>query len=1669
MWKINAFLICLGHLAFSQNYGNEWIEDDKSYYKIQVVEDGLYRVTATELSNAGVPVASIVSGRYQLFYKGAEVAIQVFDDNGDGRLDYFDFYGERNDGQADTELYTSVDAQPHTYYSLFTDTASYFLTWHTAGTSGKRMSFSSINDPAGAAPTEFHLDEEIELMADQYASGVRYGSGFDLQSGIYDYGEGWVSGNLTKGASRDHNFVLEDVNTDGANPTVELVVHGISNLSHVTEVSVGATAASLRSIGRVSFSGRNHQYFSQQIEWADVSAEGNLVVRVTAVGVSGETDAIALAYVRVRYAQHLAIETGTKVYHLQDSSNPRQYVLVTTTNGSNLRVFDVTDPANLVRVANTTFTDRIEFVYEDNTSDERSFLVTSEVKTVAKVTESSIAPLDLSAADYLIISHESLNAAVDGVNPVSAYEEYRAGEAGGGHSVAVVYMDQLYDQFAYGITSPLSVRNYLRYAQSVGDPQHVFLIGKATSVNLNYHRQTNSSLIHHVPTFGHPGSDVLFTVDEGQYAYNLPIGRINVFSASDVMVYLDKVKEMEALAYDQLWRKNLIHLSGGQSQAELNTFSNYVNNFKSVAESEYLGGNVFTINKNSTDEVKVINVADQVNAGVSLITFFGHSSGVVTDMEIGRASDINAGYGNQGKYPIIVVNGCNAGGIFGGTNPNNPPSSLTFGEDWIRTPDAGAIGFIANSDLALSSGLKRYTDLFYANAFGNDERFGFTVGQIMQRVAASYFNLYGVSSLAKIQVYLTVLQGDPAITVFGAQSPDYHLLSGQIDAEGFNMERVVANLDSFKLNLVVRNYGRTVDDSLAVRVLRTLTDGSQKEYVRWFDSVLSQDTLGFGIVNESGDAVEGTNNFVISIDYDDRIEELNESNNTATFDLFIPKGNTIALYPEPYSTVNEAAVDLVWQSANMLEQERSYALEIDTTTTYNSPFARQETFSGQLLNRYELDLSGLSDSTTIFWRTRFAEAVANEDTNWVSASFSLVSNQPNAWAQIVGGQLMDNRFDGVDFDQATKAMDFELTTTDLQINTHGPGSTSTYEDYQVVVDGLNLLLTDNTVDPRCKRLDAINAVIFDRETAQPYRPLGTQGTDVFNDLVCGRLPQMVHNLNENDVLGANRYLDSLVSVMRERDVMVLFSFGTVNYSNWDARVISSLISLGISASTISSLEDGQPVIFIGRKGDAEGTAIALTSNGSTIPRQDQALQLINTVTGQFSSGLMSSTRIGPASNWTSFHYSVQAEPNDSWQMNVYGVERSGAARAILTGNRVAASSELDLSSVDVDQYPFLRVDFDFSDEEDQTAPLVNAWGVTYEAVPEGIISSPSLESVVYQEGETFTKEYYFTNISDQAFSDSLDVSVNVTTVSSAETAVQELRIVAPAPGDTTQFEVTSGTRGKVGDNTVTVTVATPDLEIYESNNTQLHAGAFTVEEDLVNPVLDVTIDGSYILDGDIVSPTPEIRVAMRDENEYLLKEDTAGVNIEMKRDCDECSYERISLSSPEVTYTIASEDQDFEVLYTPSTLQDGVYTLRVQVTDESGNQSGVEPYEVSFEVINESSITHFYPYPNPFSTATRFVFTLTGSPVPDQLKIQIMTVSGRVVREITQDEIGPIKIGNNITQYAWDGRDEFGDQLANGVYLYKVFVRQNGQSLDHRSTSADRGFKNGFGKIYLLR
>ncbi len=1656
--NIGLLLFMFFAVSARAQFGIEWIDFNQSYYKIRIAEDNFYRVTGAELQAAGFPLASVPASRIQLFRRGTEVAINV-NSNPDGTLDYLEFYGQGIDGTSDSPLYDSGD-QPHTLYNLFSDSAAYFLTYKLGNETGKRIAFSSDQNSAGLTPEPYHLAEEILLYTSTYASGIRFGTRSAFSLSKYDNGEGWTGPSQGKGSSTDHEFVLNN-RTAGQDLVCDFVLSGRNSLAHNAAISAGPTSASLSSLGNTQFTGWGYVSHSFDISESSVGAAGELTIRVLTEGFPDATDFFSVAYMRVKFAQDMISNPGeNQIFTLEDPVSNKAYLQISSTDPSSTSIYDVNDPFNAIRIATTNFSDRLDAVIPNASANHKILAVTSPA-SVSSIEAASFIEPDLAGKNYLIITHPNLRTLGD---PVNDYKNYRESEDGGGYAVSISEIQDLFDLFNYGDPSPLGIRNYIQYAASLSDIQYIFILGKGFTPNFNYYRGDLDLFVPtevNIPTFGLPGSDLMYTlgINKSAETPGIPIGRLNAFAPADITAYLNKVIEMEALPFDDLNRKDFLQLSGGSTPSELDQFASNILHFASILEKDFIGGRAFNTGKQTDEAVEDIPVTAQVNAGVGYVTFFGHSGGSSTDIEIGRVSDPGFGYANKGKYPIFLVNGCKAGEIFG--------NNLTFGEDWMITPDLGAIGFIAHGDVATASTLRRWSNLFYEIGFGDDVFIEETVGNVLIEVSDRYLSQFGISNSSLSQVQGMLYEGDPAYRIFGADAPDYQIEQSGIFAEPIEGTEILASQDSFKINIVVKNFGRSVTDSLDVQVDRTLPDGTVLSYFDKFERPLRQDTLEFFIINDQTQKIVGQNLFDIQLDPEDNTTELDETNNTASVEFSIFVGNTTHLFPKDNEIVSTNAIEFVWQSSNLLEDERSYDLEYDTNESFNSPNRRAVTVSGELLLRSEFDFSqfSLPDTSTIYWRTRLSNPDVDETNNWATTSFTIINNSSEGWGQYEAAQMEGAVVRGIAFSQTSGRWEFIQSTTPIEISTFGNNNaTLQYEDIEAIINGVDFMIT-STLEVCFD--DSFNAIAFDKESGDPYRPIVTSVSDVNNTEVCGRLPQRIYNFRESDIL-TNGRLQVLVDNMRDGDQIILFNIGNVTYSNWDASVEATLNSLGISSTTINNLVDGQPVIFFGRKGDAPGSALEIVSNGSTDPVTEQAINLQDNVSGSFTSGTIKSNRIGPVNDWTDFSFNLTEEANDNYSIKVFGIDQNGTSTDFPEFERGRAET-IDVSSIDAQVYPEIELELSFDDETDLTPPQLNFWQVNYSQPPEGLVIVENKSLTTFSEGEDINKNLSFYNYSDLDFTDSLNVEISIINQNSGSTQSSMIKIAPPLAGDSTDFVASFPSIGYGGLNSLVVNVLPNENEAYDFNNRLTMAGLIEVQADETNPALDVTFDGRHILDGDIVSPNPSIAIRVRDDNDFLFKTDTTGINVWLRLPGEESQFQRINFSEPELNYTAASESQDLEISYQPGELADGVYGLRVQAEDETGNDSGTEPYEVSFEVINESTITHFYPYPNPFSTSCRFVFTLTGSEIPDQVKIQILTVSGRVVREITQSEIGPIRIGNNITEYAWDGRDEFGDQLANGVYFYKVFINSNGQGIDRRATSADGAFKNGFGKLYILR
>jgi hypothetical protein len=223
-------------------------------------------------------------------------------------------------------------------------------------------------------------------------------------------------------------------------------------------------------------------------------------------------------------------------------------------------------------------------------------------------------------------------------------------------------------------------------------------------------------------------------------------------------------------------------------------------------------------------------------------------------------------------------------------------------------------------------------------------------------------------------------------------------------------------------------------------------------------------------------------------------------------------------------------------------------------------------------------------------------------------------------------------------------------------------------------------------------------------------------------------------------------------------------------------------------------------------------------------------------------------------------------------------------------------------------------------------------------------------------------------------------------------------------------------------------------------------------------------------------------VKLKDESKFLLLKDTALLKVQVRFPDQSLHTYHFGDTMRFIPADINAGENTATIEFKPYFPDDGEYEFIVSGNDMNGNPAGYLNYKVIFNVINKSMISNLMNYPNPFTTSTAFVFTLTGQQIPQNMRIQILTISGKVVREITQQELGPIHIGNNITEYKWDGTDMYGQKLANGVYLYRVLTNLNGKKIDkfdgrnsngdvivESVNSTDRFFNKGYGKMYLMR
>lgn len=241
-----------------------------------------------------------------------------------------------------------------------------------------------------------------------------------------------------------------------------------------------------------------------------------------------------------------------------------------------------------------------------------------------------------------------------------------------------------------------------------------------------------------------------------------------------------------------------------------------------------------------------------------------------------------------------------------------------------------------------------------------------------------------------------------------------------------------------------------------------------------------------------------------------------------------------------------------------------------------------------------------------------------------------------------------------------------------------------------------------------------------------------------------------------------------------------------------------------------------------------------------------------------------------------------------------------------------------------------------------------------------------------------------------------------------------------------------------GKGKISYYAADPDQQLDASGNytgVVIGGASDNALADKTGPKVDVFMNSDGFVFGSITDKDPVLLVKLQDDNGINVVGNSIGHDLEGVLD-------KNSQSSYLLNDFYEADTDDYtrgSVRYPLSALEEGRHHIQVSAWDVANNNT-----EGFTEFIVASSegiaLEHVLNFPNPFTDQTCFQFDHNFEQVNLDVLVQIYTISGRLVKTLQASILsdGALRQDDCIP---WDGRDEYGDRLGRGVYLYKVKVR----------------------------
>lgn len=707
--------------------------------KVSTGEEGIYKITYNDIKKAGFNPKKIKTSTIRLYNKGDEIAVSVIGKKKKYLLkkNYILFYGEANKSE-------------------YSDTNVYWLVW--GGSAGKRMTVYNGTEIKNTLAAPAYFKEIMHFEKDsEWVQTVPHEEGKDH----WMWGS-FILGTSTGDGTKNVSFSLDGLYENSADVvTMTVAFLGVTKISgvdtgHHTELYINNNL-----VDDFLWDGETEKVVTSTFSASYLDPITNTLTVKEIADQGASFDAVHLNWFDISVNKNF-IAYDNELKFSYSKSGQYKMSMEGFTKGT-VNVFDITDPLSprIMKIKKQkTSARKYSALFADSISSAKTYLALTKnnFKKPLNVSSDKYSNLAVpgNGADYIIISHS------DFIKSAKALANFRKSD---GMTVKTVDVQDVYDEFSYGLFDPQAIRDFLKFAYENWNPQplYVLLIGDA---NFDYKDLKETGVKNYLPTklvhtatLGPTPSDNWFVcADDEDELPDMAIGRIPARTKAEIDNAVKKIIKYETSPSSGDWNKNII-FAADENDPGAGDFVATSNKFASLLTVTYTVSKIYLDDYYNSNTKKTDVAAAKkdliiaMNDGSFMVNYVGHGSADLWASGTGETGSIFSNsaisfLSNSGTLPLILALDC-FNGFFAS------PDVECLAEKIIVEKNNGAVCFIGPSGTGYNLESQIFGEEVYKVLFDdNGEKIG---GMIFNEAKKNSFGKISIDNINDI-VYF----GDPA-------------------------------------------------------------------------------------------------------------------------------------------------------------------------------------------------------------------------------------------------------------------------------------------------------------------------------------------------------------------------------------------------------------------------------------------------------------------------------------------------------------------------------------------------------------------------------------------------------------------------------------------------------------------------------------------------------------------------------------------------------------------------------------------------------------------------------------------------------------------------------------------------------------------------------------------